>query len=654
MRVRLLFPIYLALLLAVGRGAEPGEALARFSSQALREYDARMEALRAELAGLPPAPEDQSSERVGWHSEYGFGKKAANTARSVQLDLGAVQPVDAVVLVPVNVAYGARPGPGYGFPLRFRVELSDDPTFSAPILLADHTGEDFPNPGNLPVFVEGGGGRGRYVRVTATRLFTRENDALFALGELLVLQGARNLAFGARVEVSDTYDNAPTWEAKNLTDGQSVLGPPVRPARPPGNGYHAEIARSADEPKWLELDLGRSYPLDEISIFAPSPVDFPARRGFGFPARFRLEVSQTPGFQRTIVLADFTQQDCVNPGANAFLVPAGGVVARYVRLTTKQLWQRNNDFVFAVSEFQVMSGGEAVSRHAEPSASDSLEIGLWQLRHVNDGFASQGELIAWPGWLRGLSRRRELTQALERLAAEREPLVARALRRAGGWSLAVLGGVVAGSIAWLRRQRHARRQEVSRLRQRIAGDLHDEIGSNLGSIALLARLAGAHGAEAAREDLAEIQRIAQESAESMRDIVWLIQPGRREAADLVARMREIAATSLADLEWRFEAIEVTGPFTLEFQRQVFLLYKEALHNIRKHARARHVAIQAVQENHELVLTIGDDGIGFDDGTASGGHGLTSMRHRAALLRGTLAFQSNPRSGTRIELRAPLS
>ena len=82
MCVRLLFPIYLALLLAVGRGAEPGEALARFSSQALREHDARMEALRAELAGLPPAPEDQSSERVGWHSEYGFGKKAANTARA--------------------------------------------------------------------------------------------------------------------------------------------------------------------------------------------------------------------------------------------------------------------------------------------------------------------------------------------------------------------------------------------------------------------------------------------------------------------------------------------------------------------------------------------------------------------------------------------
>jgi hypothetical protein len=147
------------------------------------------------------------------------------------------------------------------------------------------------------------------VRVTATRLFTRENDALFALGELLVLQGARNLAAGAQVGVSYSYDNAPTWQAKNLTDGQSVLGPPVRPARPPGNGYHAEIARSADEEKWLELDLGRTYPLDEVAIFAPSPVDFPARRGFGFPVRLKVELSDDAEFKSPTVVFDQTGQE---------------------------------------------------------------------------------------------------------------------------------------------------------------------------------------------------------------------------------------------------------------------------------------------------------------------------------------------------------
>ena len=199
------------------------------------------------------------------------------------------------------------------------------------------------------------------------------------------------------------------------------------------------------------------------------------------------------------------------------------------------------------------------------------------------------------------------------------------------------------------RQRKARRRELARLRQRIAGDLHDEIGSNLGSIAMLANLASDHGDN--KSELAEIQRIAQETADSMRDIVWLIQPGRGNSSDLAGRMREIALKQLAGSECVFEAEGVCGPFSLDFERQVILFFKEALNNIRKHARARRIGIRLTQKGRDFSLLIADDGEGFDMATPRHGHGLVSMNHRAGLIGATLAVESSPSNGTHLALHA---
>lgn len=648
-------PTLLAALLATSALATgPVDGLARRTSAELRAHDARLAALHAELAALPPAPEDQSSARIGWDNTFSAGPRTADKARSVMFDLGVSESFDSVVLIPVNVAYGARPGPGYGFPVRFRIESADEPSFAAPVTLSDRTGADFPNPGNLPVHIATTGARGRYVRVTATRLFSRETDAVFALGEVMIFRGKLNLAAGARpIATGDAYENPPAWQSSNLNDGQSVLGPPLRVLSTPGNGYHAQIAAREDELKWVQLDLGTSLPLDEIRIFAARPTDFPVRPGFGFPLRFRVEASTTADFTLPVSLVEYRDNDCVNPGDNPLVVPARGITARYVRTTATRLWARSNDFVFALSEMQVFSGGENIARTAKPAALDDLVQGRWSLAFINDGFTSQGELLDWPAWLRGLSRRREIVQEIAQFDAAREPLVTAALWRFGKWMLAALGAAALFSAWWSVRQRRARRRELSRLRQRIAGDLHDEIGSNLGTIALLARLAGEHENNGARADLAEIQRIARETTDSMRDIVWLINPGQRNAKDLLARMREVATQQLPEAECRFEAEGVTGPFSLEFERQVFLLFKEALNNIRKHSRAQHIAIRVTQTARDFSLVIADDGAGFDTATPATGHGLTSMKHRADLLGGTLTLESRPAQGTHLELRARL-
>ena len=170
---------------------------------------------------------------------------------------------------------------------------------------------------------------------------------------------------------------------------------------------------------------------------------------------------------------------------------------------------------------------------------------------------------------------------------------------------------------------------------------------------MLARLAGEHAHGEAGTDIAEIQRIASETTESMRDIVWLIHPERRGAKDLLLRMREMAMDHLAGAECLFEAEGVSGPFPLEFERQVLLIFKEALHNIRKHAIARRIGIRLIQAGRDFSLIIVDDGVGFDVASPTSGIGLVSMQHRAGLISGRLELQSLPSQGTKLELHARL-
>jgi signal transduction histidine kinase len=602
--------------------------------------------LRSEIAALPAPPIGQQSERIGWHSTF---SGTVNATKWLQIELDGAQPFDALALVPVDVAYGEYPGPGYGFPVRFRVEVSDDPAFSAPRLLAAYDDTDFPNPGDAPVFIPTPGAVGKFIRVTATRLWQRGDRALLALGEVIVLRGEINLAAMRPVTASDSYDNPPTWQSVNATDSQSVLGPPVLPEPSPGNGWHSQIAHTPDPLKWVQVDLGKEMPLDDVRIFPARPKDFPARSGFGFPVRFRVEAANDPDFTQPHVLFDQTGADFVNPAENPVVIPARGVIARFIRVTATHLWERSNDFIFALSELQVSSGGKNAALGAAVSSLDSIERGSWASKYLVDGFNSQHKLVEPSGWLRDLSRRREAVLELAAAESRQRRFAAAQARSALRWSVAILVLLAAAAAFGVQRARRARRREVERLRQRIASDLHDEIGSNLGSIALLSEMALRQPA-GAQSDLAEINRVARETAASMRDIVWLIKPGANTPEDLVAKLRETAAVMLAGLDWKLDCDGLASPLSLDCKRHALLIFKEALYNIRKHAAAERVTIRLAERDGMLELEIADDGSGFDPSAITAGHGLESLRQRAQAMGGSLEIESSPGQGARIIVR----
>ena len=177
------------------------------------------------------AAEKASSTNPNVKPDFGYHSAIAmeqNTVKWVQVDLGRSVEIQRIVLKPCYDDFGGIGG-GFGFPVRFKVEASDDPTFKTGVTLIWRKHDatfmnDFKNPGLMP-FETGTAGDdgavGRYVRVTAVKLAERKNDYIFALSEMEVFadKNGPNLAAGRPVTALDSIEAAPRWQKENLTDG---------------------------------------------------------------------------------------------------------------------------------------------------------------------------------------------------------------------------------------------------------------------------------------------------------------------------------------------------------------------------------------------------------------------------------------------------
>ncbi len=235
------------------------------------------------------------------------------------------------------------------------------------------------------------------------------------------------------------------------------------------------------------------------------------------------------------------------------------------------------------------------------------------------------------------------------------------------WFLALAALAVGSIIHAIHRSRVARLLELERVRTRIATDLHDDIGSSLSRMAILSEvvkqeIGSTHQGSVQR--LTEVAETARRLVETMSDLVWSIDPRRDDLKNVIARVRQFASDVLdaKGIRWDFQ----TPPepekvkLTPEQRRHVFLIFKEAFHNIMRHADCTSVSLIIRVTDRHLVAEIRDDGRGFTVPPRSApvrqdrlGHGLENMRARAAELDGQLHIDSVPGRGTHLTLSVPL-
>ena len=205
--------------------------------------------------------------------------------------------------------------------------------------------------------------------------------------------------------------------------------------------------------------------------------------------------------------------------------------------------------------------------------------------------------------------------------------------------------------------RTKREVALERMRNSIARDLHDDIGSTLSSINILSQVALLEKNGNAQNHL---QRIGEQSArmmEDMGDMVWSINPRNDSIDQVITRMREFATEifEVRDIEYHFsETIKSDLALTADQRKNLFLIFKETVNNAAKYSEANRVEIKLYQHDHALVMRVKDNGKGFDEQTVKSGNGLRNLRERAKEIKGKLTLKSGLGEGTEIELHFPIA
>jgi len=236
-------------------------------------------------------------------------------------------------------------------------------------------------------------------------------------------------------------------------------------------------------------------------------------------------------------------------------------------------------------------------------------------------------------------------------------------------ALTVLLGVVSATTALALRNRDRRllaeaeaHRALEAERSRISRDMHDEVGAGLTEITMLSRLASTAPTDVRDAALVKLSTRARGLLDALGEIVWTINAEHDRAESVAPYLRAFTAEFLEnaglEVQLDFATEPWRGPVSAEFRRNLFLVLKEALTNVVRHAKASSVVVRLHVDGVSLTLDVVDDGCGISemsDGApappaGSPGHeGLRNLRRRAEALGGTLHVESRPGEGTRVRV-----
>jgi ligand-binding sensor domain-containing protein/two-component sensor histidine kinase len=220
------------------------------------------------------------------------------------------------------------------------------------------------------------------------------------------------------------------------------------------------------------------------------------------------------------------------------------------------------------------------------------------------------------------------------------------------WFKIIMVGAIAIATYLLYRFRLNQLLRLQTIRNKIAGDLHDDIGSTLQSISVFSEVAKQKSPEIIPE-LEEIGESSRKIIESLSDIVWSINPANDSFEKIIFRMKSHTFNLLRakNIEFTFIADEklIDKKTTMEERRNFYLIFKEALNNMVKYADATRAAIILTSTEKNITLSIKDNGKGFDTSHVSEGNGLKNMHRRANEMKALIRIEASKENGTLIEL-----
>ncbi|BDS08290.1 hypothetical protein NT6N_33300 [Oceaniferula spumae] len=576
----------------------------------------------------------------------------------VEIDLLENRQFDSIVVVPVVRIDERQTSANFAFPEKFQIRLYSSPEDATGELLFDSTVDALtPYPDRAPIIIDCPGSSARRIRFIPLNLHQVFGFAnyVYGLSELLVFDGDNNLALGKPVKARHWTRHRPIWYKDYLNDGYMPFSEPGRGGDAKVNGSRMFVPRESEAPAAVTLDLGSVRKLDEVRLY-PFQADRNHtvfhKSALGFPKRFKIEVSEDAGFSSPTVIYDSGANDYLSPGHRLACFSAEDAAGRFVRISSGRLppHPRKAGSIFAMSEIEVISRGEVVSRGADAVFSHQLDIGNYPMKMLTDGESANGFIMPMRAWLAGLVERNRLEARLAALETELQTRYQRHSRIARWmkWTVGIALLLLLAVYFW---QRHTRLRHIYSLREDLAADLHDEIGSNFSGIALLSDdlvhepdMPPAHIPQ-----LASIAGISRASASNARALVRFLE-SRNVTGKLLEEMQITAEMLLAKHSYSFDVdgYKHVGKLEPKDKWHLLLFFKEALNNIVRHAGATDVGIRLQLTPKQLTLNITDNGCGLQAGQRP-----SHLTMRAEKLNANVTFTAPPEGGTTINLEKPL-
>ena len=632
--------------------ATPVDSVSKIHGLSISDLKQHLSTLDDELDQLSSLSLLSGIGSVGYRSQAHMSPAVTEW---VQIDLGKEAPIDQIVLVPTlwrDTKSGFRAD---GFPRKFRI-LAGTAGDTVGKVVASYGSTSELLPRIAPLVVPCPGTVASWVRVETVEMSPRAWDGkyIFQLSEILIFNGEENIALRSPVQISSPAEgaHAPGWDTRYLVDG---FVPYLMDAAQ-GQQSVAFVSQLGigDHPS-LSIDLGKTLPLDRIHFHATDLSDTVPQAmpdDYGVPRKMVLEGANHPDFSDAVQLMEYHVESIYDTGPiimRRFPVTS----CRYVRLIAMEPFINTVDGAsgtqIGAAEIELFSAGHNVALGKIANGNFTVASPERSFSALTDGRNLYGKILTVKDWMNELSRRHDLETERPLIAMELDRRYASQKTNLNrlAW-LAVL--LCAGIVFVILFGRNIRMRHVAGIRERLAADLHDELGANLHTIGLLSDLA-ADARESSEESDTLYRRIRSETERSgiaVRHCSDMLS-AKGLFTDLLSDMQRASNRIMAKLEHEIsiegeEHIKTLSPRT---RADLFLFYKECLVNITRHSGATKYMTELKATAESIHLRICDNGRGLDSSDKGGVP--SSLKRRAKLLGAKVTVENPPAGGTCIEL-----
>lgn len=637
------------MLLAVGALLSVASTPAGAKDRTLDELEQRLREIDTRLAGLANYTIGAGIGPIGYRS---LPHETPHQPEWIEINFGQDFALEEIVIVPTIRRDAVAGFQSDAFPTAIRIVAGVADNRQGRVV-ADYATVETDR--LAPLRLPWDGSPIGWIRIEASVLGQRKFDGKYVLqlAEVMAFSGHENVALRRPVQTSSPATvSAGAWSASHLTDGLV----PYLMAAPDGKGSVAFVSPyDANETPTISIDLGATQRLSRLHMHTVDQSDTvpQAHAGdFGVPKLLVVEGAQQPDFSDAQILVTFKHETIYDVGPILMwnFLPTD---CRYVRLRALErgatpIYGRSMEGL-GFAEIELFAAGRNVALQQTVTTNLVSSSGLRRVSNLTDGKNFYGSILPLRSWLDQLALRHDLEAERPLVLAELNQGFAR--QRAQfvllAWLSAVLGLSV---VAIVLVDRRLRRRAIEQTRQRIAADLHDELGADLHALGLLTDLAhrAQHDPLNLPPLLQRMRALTERAGKAARRCTSMIEAP--SSVDSVAsEMRRTSARILSDLQ---HSLEIEGEEELQAMTprrrlDLLLFYQECLVNVIRHSNATAARTLVSVVRGQGSLTVSDNGDGFT------GEAPASLQRRSRLLGGKLALEPALPSGSRIRLQFPI-